>query len=780
MEFFPVSPVSPFLALPGEPPIPWPRWFESFETFIAAAGIVDASDARLKALLIHSLGNEGQRIFRTLGPADKYRDCVALLTGHFAAPQSVIVRRIIFRQRRQRPGESVHQYVTDLRCLASVCKFEHLEDEFIRDQLAEHAADHKLRERLLLSPDDTTLSKAVEMAFQLESAALLASRLTATGPPPSLSTPLAQTVTPADQAPGPAFPHTELEVNVAGRQGASARRPCGNCGSYSHATRAPVFPATGQRCQRCGRLNHFAKVCRSAPAPTRTQRHSSRPSSPTTIHSVGANNRPFTWCTVELDNVCLPLLLDTAASRSLLSESTVRRLFPRHTIKAGAEELYGYGHTKINMLGTATFSVRYGSRTLPAFTFQVSRHGANLLGFDLFCALGFAITDNLGAAILAMVHDGHLGVVRVKQRCRGLVWWPGIDRDIEDLVRNCTACLTSGKTGSPPPPPLQPVPWPRAPWTHIQVDICGELHGTPQHQRFLLVAYDLHSKWPEVLPAGSVTTTVVIGFLSSLFARWGVPDAITTDNGPQFVSADFVAFTEGRGIKHIKTAFYHPQANGGVERFNQTLKNGLRAHMADGLSFSTSLQSTLLHYRATPHTTTGNSPALLMLGRELQLPLDRLRPPVRVTSTATPSPGDRVDQQQRTMKRWFDRRHRVKPPTLTVSDWVRVRRPTRSHKLLSFWSAPTQITAQLGPSTFRVTDGSRWHVSRLRRVKQPSVADQQAAAHPRCTSGVWDLPDVLAETQAVPDVRAEPLRVGPRPVRARQRPLYLDDYFTDF
>uniref|UniRef100_A0A8C5DFI1 Retrotransposon gag domain-containing protein n=1 Tax=Gouania willdenowi TaxID=441366 RepID=A0A8C5DFI1_GOUWI len=147
------------------------------------------NDARLKALLIHSLGNEGQRIFRTLGPADKYRDCVALLTGHFAAPQSVIVRRIIFRQRRQRPGESVHQYVTDLRCLASVCKFEHLEDEFIRDQLAEHAADHKLRERLLLSPDDTTLSKAVEMAFQLESAALLASRLTATGPPPSLSTP---------------------------------------------------------------------------------------------------------------------------------------------------------------------------------------------------------------------------------------------------------------------------------------------------------------------------------------------------------------------------------------------------------------------------------------------------------------------------------------------------------------------------------------------------------------------------------------------------------------
>lgn len=56
------------------------------------------------------------------------------------------------------------------------------------------------------------------------------------------------------------------------------------------------------------------------------------------------------------------------------------------------------------------------------------------------------------------------------------------------------------------------------PWSHIQLDICGELHSVPQHQRFLLVAYDLHSKWPEVLPTSSITTKVVIDFLSSLFA----------------------------------------------------------------------------------------------------------------------------------------------------------------------------------------------------------------------------------------------------------------------
>lgn len=64
-----LAPLSPFLALPGDPPIPWIRWHESFETFIVAAGLSDASDGRKRALLLHSLGCEGQRIFRTLGPA---------------------------------------------------------------------------------------------------------------------------------------------------------------------------------------------------------------------------------------------------------------------------------------------------------------------------------------------------------------------------------------------------------------------------------------------------------------------------------------------------------------------------------------------------------------------------------------------------------------------------------------------------------------------------------------------------------------------------------------
>lgn len=66
MSDFSLPPPPSFLALPGEPPIPWNRWHQSFETYIEAAGLADVSAARKAALLKHCLGVEGQRVLATL------------------------------------------------------------------------------------------------------------------------------------------------------------------------------------------------------------------------------------------------------------------------------------------------------------------------------------------------------------------------------------------------------------------------------------------------------------------------------------------------------------------------------------------------------------------------------------------------------------------------------------------------------------------------------------------------------------------------------------------
>ncbi|KAF3851711.1 hypothetical protein F7725_013483 [Dissostichus mawsoni] len=91
------------------------------------------------------------------------------------------------------------------------------------------------------------------------------------------------------------------------------------------------------------------------------------------------------------------------------------------------------------------------------------------------------------------------------------------------------------------------------------------------------------------------------------------------------------------------------------------------------------------------------------------LPLDRLRAPAAVTPTAAPCQSASVAEAQCRMKQRFDKRRRVRAPPFTVGDWVRIHRPNRDHKLLSFWTAPMKVTAQLGSATFRLADGSRWH-----------------------------------------------------------------------
>uniref|UniRef100_A0A3P8W9L1 Chromosome 9 open reading frame 78 n=1 Tax=Cynoglossus semilaevis TaxID=244447 RepID=A0A3P8W9L1_CYNSE len=99
-----------------------------------------------------------------------------------------------------------------------------------------------------------------------------------------------------------------------------------------------------------------------------------------------------------------------------------------------------------------------------------------------------------------------------------------------------------------------------------------------------------------------------------------------------------------------------------------------------------------------------------MLRSELQLPLDRLCPPLNAIPVTAPSPAGRIEQQQqRRMKQKFDKKRRVKHPSFTVSDWVRICRHNHSHKLRSLWSEPQQITAQLRLPPFCLTDGSLLH-----------------------------------------------------------------------
>ena len=117
--------------------------------------------------------------------------------------------------------------------------------------------------------------------------------------------------------------------------------------------------------------------------------------------------------------------------------------------------------------------------------------------------------------VMAMLHDGHPGMTRMKAIARGVIWWPGIDAEIERKVKECPECQVNQK--SPTLAPLHPWEWPSQPWTRLHIDFAGPFEG-----KMFLVVVDSHSKWLDVIPVASANTVTTIRELRKLFATHGI------------------------------------------------------------------------------------------------------------------------------------------------------------------------------------------------------------------------------------------------------------------
>lgn len=143
----------------------------------------------------------------------------------------------------------------------------------------------------------------------------------------------------------------------------------------------------------------------------------------------------------------------------------------------------------------------------------------------------------------------------------------------------------------------------------------------------ILIITDAYSKWLDVKVTKSITAAATIGILDEVFATYGVPLMVVSDNGTNFTSSEFNKFLTNVGVKYHKyTAPYHPSTNGQAERNVQTVKNALKAMCTTKGTLNENLNEFLRQYRNAPHYTTGQSPAQLFLDRQLRTRLDLVRP----------------------------------------------------------------------------------------------------------------------------------------------------------
>ena len=298
------------------------------------------------------------------------------------------------------------------------------------------------------------------------------------------------------------------------------------------------------------------------------------------------------------------------------------------------------------------------------------------------------IPQSLRSEVVRLAHEGHQGIVKMKNRLRSKVWWPKIDGDAESVCKKCHGCQVVGEFCAPEP--MQRVEPPSGPWQDIAIDLLGPL---PSGEN-LLVVVDYYSRFFEVVIMKSTTTEKVIEALTPIFIRYGYPFTLKSDNGAQFVSEEFGNFLAEHGIQHRKSPPLWHEANGEVERQNRTLVKSLKVAHVENKKWRDELNKFLLAYRTTPHSSTGVSPAFLMFGRELKTKLPELRPDKSIVDESI---RDRDWNRKLAGKAYADKHRQAKQSPVIPGDRVLLKNTKTSGKLSpKFESNPYTVQTKEG------------------------------------------------------------------------------------
>lgn len=276
----------------------------------------------------------------------------------------------------------------------------------------------------------------------------------------------------------------------------------------------------------------------------------------------------------------------------------------------------------------------------------------------LFKNAKLVVPCSMRAEMLQRIHEAHLGIVKCKERARDILFWPGMSKQIEDIVMKCSVCNTYKRSNVKEPLLSHDIP-DRA-WAKVGLDL---FHFD---QDVYLMCVDYYSKYPEIARLPQTTSKQVIIALKSMFARHGIPDIVMSDNGPQFASEEFAQFGKTWEFKHTTSSPGFPQSNGQSERAIQSVKNLLKkARVCQGDPYLA-----LLDYRNAPLDGVKLSPAQLLLGRRLKTKLptsaNLLKPELHR------GVHKQLKKRQRKQKHYYDRGAK-ELPGLAEGETVRFR-----------------------------------------------------------------------------------------------------------
>jgi transposase InsO family protein len=270
------------------------------------------------------------------------------------------------------------------------------------------------------------------------------------------------------------------------------------------------------------------------------------------------------------------------------------------------------------------------------------------------------------------------------------------------------------------------------------IDYVGPLPRSKSGNSFLLVCVDAFSKFVWLLPLRQANARLtIIALQNQIFQHFGIPSNLVSDNGPQFMSAEFRRMCFAHGIRHVTTSPYYPQPSH-AERFNRNLRSALIAYHANQQNcWDQNLRWLQLAFNTALHESHKAVPFEVLFGFSPVLPLANLW---RIEDLLPNSPDRTTGGRWREARKNLLRAHesvRVRynkgrvPNPFKVGDWVYCQShpvssavDRRSAKLCFRWSGPHRILDLLSPVTVKLSDPGggvgvvRAHISKLKPCHQ--------------------------------------------------------------
>ena len=322
-------------------------------------------------------------------------------------------------------------------------------------------------------------------------------------------------------------------------------------------------------------------------------------------------------------------------------------------------------------------------------------------------------------ALLYMMHNdptaGHFAVDAMVNKIKSRYYWPQYYEDIRRYVAACDACQRRGRNQKNNL--LHPIPVHSA-FYQIGIDIVGPLPRTQRNKKYIVVAMDYLTKWPEARALSEATAEKVAEFIyEQIICQHGCPQIILSDRGTHFNNNMITKLLEKFKINHLLSTPYHPQTNGLVERFNRTLCESLAKLSTKTNDWDLFIAPTLFAYRTSKHSTTKIEPFFLVYGRSARLPVDgsedadsfsqndRLRKLIDDVPHIRSKAHDTITKAQTKQKKFHDD-HIRKPHGFQIGDKVLYFKvaldQSHSGKLNPKWKGPYYVHQVLPNESYKL------------------------------------------------------------------------------